>query len=106
MACFPGSSGSPVVVYETMYLDRRLNGSVSASRGFLLGVAFGTQPKSVDGKKQVISEIPLEWEQIPESLHITYYWKASLIHDLLDEKLRIENLTAKNLLAVEKSVVS
>lgn len=80
MACFPGSSGSPVVLVDgaNPRLTRDGHSTFGKRRLRLLGVAFGTIFRKV---LTHIKDIPLTGD-VEEDLHVTFYWKAHEISKL------------------------
>lgn len=80
MACFSGSSGSPVVLVDgaNARLTREGNSHFGKRRIILLGVAWGTIFRKVTDQ---IMNIPITGD-IQEDLHITFYWKATEIAKL------------------------
>lgn len=80
VACFPGSSGSPVlIVNEGMYGTK--TGTTVGNRGILVGVLFAGPQTTTDGEI-VIEEIPTN--QVPVSktammIHLGYIVKAKEI---------------------------
>ena len=86
-ACFPGSSGSPIVVYQQNYTNKQDNTiALGSSRFILLGILWGGPEMNVDGEIviQEISTRPIAQSRIPTNLG--YYIKASA---LLDFKTRL-----------------
>jgi len=85
MACFPGSSGSPIlIVNEGSYIDKK-SGSVNigASRIIFLGILFGGPVYNSEGKI-VIKKIPTIQEVIsltPQMINLGYYIKSEVILD-------------------------
>ncbi len=77
-ACFPGSSGSPVILYNVgTYSDKKGN-TVVGSRTMLLGVLFAGPTMQTDGKI-VIRTIPTVDVPVPEirvMLNLGYIVKA------------------------------
>lgn len=80
MACFPGSSGSPIVLVDgaNPRLKRDGTSHFGERRLRLLGVAFGTIFRKVTTH---IKNIPLS-DDVQEDLHVAFYWKASEISKL------------------------
>jgi hypothetical protein len=76
-ACFPGSSGSPVlIVNERMY--GRKTATILGSRAILLGVLFAGPQMSAEGEV-LIKEIPIVYQPISVMkmmIHLGYYIKA------------------------------
>ncbi len=82
IACFPGSSGSPVLSYASgAYLDKKSQSFTIGGKIILLGLLFGGPVYTSEGKIE-IKEIPTL--QIPVStsqqfIHLGYYVKAKEI---------------------------
>jgi V8-like Glu-specific endopeptidase len=55
-ACFPGSSGSPVLIYDHMHVDKHGNTNV-ANRVLLLGVLFAGPQFTAEGEIEIV-QIP------------------------------------------------
>ena len=93
MACFPGSSGSPIlIVNEGSYIDKK-SGSVNigANRIIFLGILFGGPVYNSEGKI-VIREIPTRQEVIsitPQMINLGYYIKSEAILDFKEKIRRI-----------------
>jgi len=93
MACFPGSSGSPIlIVNEGSYIDKK-SGSVNigASRIIFLGILFRGPIYDSEGKI-VIREIPTRQEVIsitPQLINLGYYIKSEVILDFKEKIRRI-----------------
>ncbi len=65
-ACFPGSSGSPVLIFDQGgYMDAKGNINIGGSRVILLGTLFAGPQHVAEGEIQTI-DIPLQ--QVPISL--------------------------------------
>ncbi len=79
MACFPGSSGSPIlVVNEGIYTDKKRNATVVGSRVIFLGTLFGGPIYNSEGKI-VIKDIPTRQEVVsitPQMINLGYYIKS------------------------------
>lgn len=72
-ACFPGSSGSPVVLYnETGYIDRRLSRFVPEPRVYLLGVLYAGPQYTATGEIEIVDvptqKRPIAFSDIPMNL--------------------------------------
>ena len=77
IACIPGSSGSPIVLFNEGTFKTRGNVTVG-SRALLLGVLFAGPVMSVDGNIR-IEEIPTTSKpvfNINQMIHLGYYIKA------------------------------
>jgi len=81
MACFPGSSGSPIYLYNTtVHYDKTRRASVLASRQALLGVLYAGPQWNSQGEMR-IEQIPTQVIQkqvpvTPTMTHLGYYIKA------------------------------
>lgn len=79
VAIFPGSSGSPIFIYEdSMYFDKVLNTSVAGGRLIFLGVLYGGPIYNIEGKIEV-REIPTKKELFVNSdimTNLGYYIKS------------------------------
>lgn len=85
MACFPGSSGSPVyVLNEGSYRDKHGNAYFGPSRVLLLGVLFAG-PQYNAGGDIVIKTIPTSIQMVEANIRIMtnlgYYVKAAEINE-------------------------
>ena len=83
MACFPGSSGSPVFLYDlVVYFDKPRGIMKTGSRQALLGVLFAAPHHTREGTI-VIRDIPtVATKRVPvpitsSMIHLGYYVKAS-----------------------------
>lgn len=82
IACFPGSSGSPILSYASgAYLDKKSQSFTIGGKVTLLGLLFGGPAYTSEGKIE-IKEIPTQ--QIPvatsqQFIHLGYYVKAKEI---------------------------
>lgn len=82
IACFPGSSGSPVLSYASgAYIDKKSQSYVIGGKVILLGLLFGGPAYTSEGQIEV-KEIPTQ--QIPitknqQFIHLGYYVKAKEI---------------------------
>ncbi len=96
MACFPGSSGSPIfVLNENGYTDKRGNSYLGGARVIFLGILF--QGPQFDAKgKLIIENIPTQQKVSPVTpimINLGYYIKA---REILSFKPEIEKLISKN----------
>jgi V8-like Glu-specific endopeptidase len=64
MACFPGSSGSPVFLYNSGTYENRDGGTVIGSRMLLLGILFAGPQMQIDGIIRSV-DIPTAMQSIP-----------------------------------------
>jgi V8-like Glu-specific endopeptidase len=91
-ACFPGSSGSPVLIFnQGGYTDAHGTTHVGATRIILLGVLFAGPQHVAEGEIQTIevplAQVPISLSKIPNNLGFVV--KASKIADF--RKLLIPN---------------
>lgn len=79
IACFPGSSGSPIIIYESgAYYDKQSKATKIGQKVILLGLLFSGPVHASDGKIE-IKEIPTQSvpiAQINQFIHLGYYVKA------------------------------
>lgn len=77
MACFPGSSGSPVLVLNEGNYANKLGGLVLGTRAYLLGVLSKTPIFGEEGKvyRQKPEDVDLK-SVVPLRLHLGYVIKA------------------------------
>ncbi len=92
MACFPGSSGSPIYILdENGYSDKNGNSYLGAKRVVFLGVLYAGPTRSVNGEIKVI-DIPTQQKavsQMKTMINLGYYIKA---HELEEFRSLIEKL--------------
>jgi Trypsin-like peptidase domain len=73
-ACFPGSSGSPVLLFDTQGYQTKQETVVGASRIKLLGILYSGFQHNVSGKIEVVAvptqNLPITRSQIPNNLGI------------------------------------
>lgn len=72
-ACFPGSSGSPVLIFDQGgYMDARGNLNLGGSRIMLLGALFAGPQHVAEGEIQTINvsllQVPISLSKIPNNL--------------------------------------
>jgi V8-like Glu-specific endopeptidase len=72
-ACFPGSSGSPVLIFDQGgYLDAKGNLNLGSGRLMLLGVLFAGPQHVAEGEIQTIevplAQVPISLSKIPNNL--------------------------------------
>lgn len=95
MACFPGSSGSPILILnENGYSDKSGNSYMGSSRVIFLGVLF-SGPQFDSKGEIIIEDIPTQqkvFSSTPSMINLGYYIKASAI---LDFKPLIEKLLSQ-----------
>jgi len=86
MACFPGSSGSPIFLYnDGTYLDKISKSTVVGTRLIFLGILFAGPQMNIDGKI-TITEIPTSSVSIsttPVMINLGYYVKAKALSDFI-----------------------
>ena len=84
-ACFPGSSGSPVLIFnENGYKDKKGNIFMGASRILLLGVLYAGPQFTAQGEIRIVTvptkQIPISLSSIPNNLGLVI--KAERIKEL------------------------
>lgn len=101
VACFPGSSGSPVVIADggNLRQTRDGNSEFGVPRLVLLGVAFGTIFRKVTNQ---IKNIPTTGD-VEEDLHVAFYWKAT---EILKLRASPPSVTANQALATARKDVN
>ena len=86
MACFPGSSGSPIfILNENGYKDKKGNFFMGASRTILLGILFRGPQFDARGEL-VVEDIPTQQKVsaiTPVMINLGYYIKALEILEFL-----------------------
>ena len=90
-ACFPGSSGSPVLIFnQGGYTDAKGNTMVGGTRVILMGILFAGPQHVAEGEIQTIDvplqQIPISLSRIPNNLGFVV--KSSKI---LDFKAMLQN---------------
>jgi len=95
MACFPGSSGSPIfVLNENGYTDKKGTSYLGGKRIIFLGVLFQGPQFNAEGEL-IIKEIPTQQKVsavTPMMINLGYYIKAT---EILSFKSEIEKLILK-----------
>jgi len=95
MACFPGSSGSPIfVLNENGYTDKRGTMIVGRKRRILLGILYAGPILDAKGKIE-IQEIPTQQKVITNTqvmINLGYYIKAKELFVLKKQLLEKFNL--------------
>ena len=83
MACFPGSSGSPIFVYDRNgFLDRKQNTyQIGAQRVFFVGVLFAGPVITNAGK--IVMGQPTE-VQVATAMHLGYAVRSTAMHAIED----------------------
>ena len=93
MACFPGSSGSPILILNEGGYNTHQGFSVGG-RAYFLGVLFAGPVHTANGKIEVIQiptrSVPVPVTNIP--IHLGYYVKASALANLKPILLKHWNL--------------
>lgn len=73
-ACFPGSSGSPVLLFDTNSYQTRKGTFMGASRIKLLGILYAGPQYTVSGDIQIVTvptqQLPVALSRIPNNLGI------------------------------------
>lgn len=82
-ACFPGSSGSPVLLFDTHGYQNKKGTFFGASRIKLLGILYAGPQHTVTGEIQIVTvptvQLPVAVSPIPNNLGIII--KASKLTD-------------------------
>jgi hypothetical protein len=85
MACFPGSSGSPIFIYDNgSFIDKKGNVHLGSSRAIMLGVLYSGPTIQADGSI-VIKDIPTVNTPVPQlnlMMNLGYAIKASELKKL------------------------
>lgn len=97
IACFPGSSGSPIlIVNQGAYIDKTKNSINMGSRTILLGALYAgpflTAEGTIEIKKAPVSRRPISKTDL--MIHLGYYIKATRVLEL-GEIIRAEELGRK-----------
>lgn len=87
MACFPGSSGSPIFVWNQMYTHNRLTNQTMIGQGrfALVGILF--QGPLIDNQGQIVMANPGA-VRVNTMMHLGQAVKATAIHALVQEATR------------------
>ena len=83
MACFPGSSGSPICILNEGIYSMKSGGAYAGSRVIFIGVLFSGPLMNVEGKI-VVKNIPTRAVPISQTsvmMNLGYYIKAEAILD-------------------------
>lgn len=87
MACFPGSSGSPIYIFnENGYVDKKGNHYFGSSRLILIGILFAGPRYNANGDI-VVTTIPTQQKiqtTTPIMTNLGYYIKATELHEFED----------------------
>lgn len=96
MACFPGSSGSPIyILNENGYSDKQGNTYLGDKRVIFLGVLFAGPTTNINGEI-VVMDIPTKQQAFSRTktmINLGYYIKA---HELNEFKTIIEGIINVN----------
>lgn len=88
MACFPGSSGSPIFMLDTgPYIDKKGNTIMGQTRFFFLGILYAGPQISSTGEV-IVQNIPTDFKLIPDiknMMHLGYAIKSSEVINLMDQ---------------------
>jgi len=95
MACFPGSSGSPIyILNENGYSDKKGNTYLGAKRIIFLGILYSGPTFNVEGKL-IVKDIPTKQTPMFQTTlmaNLGYYIKANEILSFKNEIIKILNL--------------
>ena len=99
MACFPGSSGSPIfILNENGYSDKKGNTMLGAKRLIFLGILF-EGPQINQKGELVVENIPTQQKisaLVPSMINLGYYIKSSEVLSFKEGIIKkIENSTAR-----------
>jgi len=88
MACFPGSSGSPVFIYNRDgYFDRKANSYLlGKARLFLLGILFAGPLITNTG--EIVLAVPPPRVLVPKMMHLGYVLRSTTLLTL-EEQIRV-----------------
>ncbi len=96
LACFPGSSGSPIfILNENGFTAKNGNTVLGVQRVLLLGILYAGPIFNAQGEV-VIREIPTQKQAIsttPQMIHIGYYIKSNeilVLKSILEERFKSE----------------
>ncbi len=88
MACFPGSSGSPIFMLDTgPYISKEGTTIIGQTRFYFLGILYAGPQISSTGKI-IIKDIPTNFELIPDiknMMHLGYAIKSSEVINLMNQ---------------------
>lgn len=107
IACFQGSSGSPVFLIDSgPHLDRETGHlNLGNVRTIFLGIVWGYAPNRL---RDTVRNIPTTGTFLEEDLHIGFYWKARELLELLPQP-SVKKTTPsleKDALSKEKNTVA
>lgn len=86
IACFPGSSGSPILLYSQNYTDKSGNTYMGGSKAILLGL-LSSGPVFTNEGLITIEEIPTNYSpkiSTTHMMHLGYYEKSKEILSLIE----------------------
>ncbi len=90
MACFPGSSGSPIfILNEHGYSDKQGNIYLDCKRVFLLGIQFSVPVYNSEGNIQIITANPTMHISTQQMTNLGFYIKST---ELLEFKETIKHI--------------
>lgn len=90
-ACFPGSSGSPVLLHNSGTYRDRMGTTIVGNRTKLLGVLY-SGPQMMDTGEIVMMESPAPRKPVPvfhQPINLGYVLKSTLLADFDEEILRV-----------------
>ena len=91
MACFPGSSGSPIfILNEHGYADKKGNIYLDGRRVILLGIQFSVPVYNAEGNIQIITSNPTMHISTQQMTNLGFYIKASELLEFKETIKRIE----------------
>jgi len=85
IACFAGSSGSPIVVYSSSLRTSKDGvAKIVRPRSFYLGVLYGGPFHQADGSIEIrqVPTVSVPVSVTPQMIHLGYYIKSSVVDDL------------------------
>lgn len=95
-SCYPGSSGSPILLYnDNGYRDKKGTNYIGAQRFIFLGILYGGPIFDAQGNIE-ISEIPTQQQIMTRTeimVNLGYYIKAKEIFKLKKDVLKVINKT-------------
>ena len=95
-ACFPGSSGSPIILYNKgQYSDKHGNINIGQSRMYLLGILWGGPQQTIQGDLKV-EVIPTSYQKVYSEtqvlINLGYVIQSSVLRDfvpLIKDRYRV-----------------
>lgn len=89
-ACFPGSSGSPVLLFDTQGYQTKKGTFLGSSRIKLLGILYAAPQYTVSGEIKIVTvptqQMPIVQSQIPNNLGIIIKAKKLLDFETVFER--------------------